>query len=53
MVSKVAGIDVSNALAVLTFITTATGLTAYADTNGHPGAVTLDGDAFDEDAPLG
>lgn len=30
---QVAGVDVSTALAVFTFITAATGLTAYANTN--------------------
>lgn len=49
---QVAGQDVSTALAVFTFITAATGLTAYANTSGNGGDVDLDADTFNEDAPL-
>lgn len=50
---QVAGVDVTTALAVFTFITAATGLTAYANTNSQDaGDIELDADTFNEDAPL-
>ena len=42
---QVAGIDVTTALAVFTFITAATGLTAYANTSGNPG---VESDGFED-----
>lgn len=52
---QVAGIDVTTALAVFTFITAATGLTAYANTSGatvDDGAEDFYAEDFREDQEL-